>query len=414
MQATTQKAGIRDPVHRLLPHRRRHRPVRRRPGREPAPRPRREPAPLPQHLHRGGGRSRRRPRLRRLPGARPRPGQRPRPRPWTRPRPRADPRPGGQARHHPLHRPRRHRPRPPRLRPALRLPRGLQAAVPARLPPGGVRRIQPARQRTGRRQPGVRQGRPAAALLARRLWAARPGQPRLHPVLLAADPGGQGHLQEAPGDRQHPRHGPHGHRRRPHRQLLPRRLGRGRRQVERPRRDRPPGGHQALHPQPRQRLRFPARRRPAGRPGPADPQFGHPETGVLPQGHRPAGGLAGDGHLLGARRPVQVPRVHRPRRLHPEERLRPGRPGRPQQPALPALPRQGRRGQHDQRHGLRHGAVRDRRHRLHDVLLPGRTAQLPQPDDRGRQLAERHRSSQSLREAKISYDNLAALRKRRH
>ncbi len=43
----------------------------------------------------------------------------------------------------------------------------------------------------------------------------------------------------------------------------------------------------------------------------------------------------------------------------------------------------------------------------------GRTAQLPQPDDRGRQLTERHRPAQSLREAKISYDNLAALRKRR-
>ncbi len=136
--------------------------------------------------------------------------------------------------------------------------------------------LQPARERARRREPGVGRGRPAAALLARRVRAARPGQPRIHPVVLAADRRRHGHLQEAPGDRQHPRHGPHGHRRRPHRQFLPRRLGRGRRQVERARRDRPPRGHQALHPQPRQRVRLPARPGPAGRPGgrPAAPASG--------------------------------------------------------------------------------------------------------------------------------------------
>ncbi|CAM5672837.1 hypothetical protein SVIOM342S_01358 [Streptomyces violaceorubidus] len=45
---------------------------------------------------------------------------------------------------------------------------------------------------------------------------------------------------------------------------------------------------------------------------PADPQLGIRKLEYF-LGHRPEGGLAGDGHLLGARRPVQVPRVHRPR-----------------------------------------------------------------------------------------------------
>jgi len=100
----------------------------------------------------------------------------------------------------------------------------------------------------------------------------------------------------------------------------------------------------------------------------------------------------GDGHLLGARGPVQVPHLHGPRRLHPGERLRSRGARRPQQQALPPVPRQGRHRQHHERHGVRHGAVRHRRHRLHHVLLARRRPELPQPDGRAGQRPERHGS----------------------
>ena len=116
-------------------------------------------------------------------------------------------------------------------------------------------------------------------------------------------------------DRQHPGHGPHRHGQRPDRQRLRRRLGGRRRALELLRRAGLEPRAEALHAQPRHRLQLPARQRPAGRARPPDPQQRHPSARVLPGQHRPEARLPRDGHLLGARRAVQAPHVHRARRL---------------------------------------------------------------------------------------------------
>ena len=200
---------------------------------------------------------------------------------------------------------------------------GPRRAGEDRLQADRVRRLQPERQRPGWRNLNNVAGATLLRTLARRQRARGRGQPRQHP---------EHHhrrddrvVRRRVRDRQHPRDGPHRHRQRPHRQRLRRRLGgsppsAGTSSAQRARLARP----EALHPQPRHRLQLPARQRPARRPRPPHPQQRHPPPRALPGQHRPGVRLPRDGHLLGPRRAVPAPHLHRPRRHPGAGRLRPG------------------------------------------------------------------------------------------
>ena len=193
---------------------------------------------------------------------------------------------------------------------------GLQGGVPGTLPDriqaDRVRGLRPARQRRGRATsttsrapsccaPGstTTGSRPRATTATSRRRSPTPRSPRSTRLR----------------DREHPRHSGH--------------IGTGNdptgsafvadweargRAVELLRRARSVARPEAVHAQPRHRVQLPARQRPARRAGPPDPLVRHPSTGVLPGEHRPELRLPRDGHLLGARRAVQAPHLHRARR----------------------------------------------------------------------------------------------------
>ncbi len=143
----------------------------------------------------------------------------------------------------------------------------------------------------------------------RRQRPHRRRQPRQHP--------GHDHRRHAGAVRRVHRDGAdagaevHRHGRRPDRQQLQGRLGRGRRALEHPRRAGRGRRPEAVHAQPRRGVQLPARLGPARRDGAPDALLGHPQAGVLPAGHEPRVRAPGDGHLLGARGPAPVPHVHR-------------------------------------------------------------------------------------------------------
>ena len=249
---------------------------------------------------------------------------------------------------------------------------------------------------------------PHCCALARRERARGRGQPRQHPE---HDHGRDDRaVRHRLRDRQHPRDGAHRHRQRPHRQRLRRRLGARGRALELLR---CPGGlarAEAVHPQPRHRLQLPARQRPARRPGSPDPQLRHPPPRALPGEHRPGVGLPRDGHLLGTRRPVPPPPYTAPDGTRCRTSSTRPRPSRPRPRGSPcSTPRTAPRRHRGRR--LRHDAVRSGRHRLHDVLSSVGAKGYHNPMwEQDTAPGGATNPGQSLAFAKVSYDNMAALR----